>query len=75
MAVKGRVLVVDDAPGLRDRIVRWLEQNEYRYVFVESKEAAENLLTCRPFDAVIFGHEFQFRRSYPPRGKPHRDTS
>ena len=57
----GSILVIDDAPALKELIVRWLEQNEYRYVFVEDEGQGRKLLARRHFDAVMYSHEFRFR--------------
>ena len=57
----GSILVIDDAPALKGLIVRWLDQNEYRYVFVKDEEQGRRLLARRDFDAVMYSNEFRFR--------------
>lgn len=61
MQIKGRALLIGGKPALRDRIARWLRQNHYSYLFVDTKEEAESLLAHQSFDTVIFSDEFQFR--------------
>ena len=57
----GSILVVDDAPYLKEFIVGWLNQNSYRYVFVEDKEQGRRVLARHEFDAVMYSHKFRFR--------------
>ena len=72
-ANNGHVLIVDDAPALKELIVRWLAQNAYRYVFAEDEDQARRLLERSHFDAVLYGHEFEFRRAgCSPLGAPPR---
>jgi DNA-binding response OmpR family regulator len=59
----GSILVIDDAPALKDLIAGWLDQNEYRYVFVDDEEQGRKALARRHFDLVMYGHEFSFRGS------------
>ena len=56
----GTILVINDVPRVKDRLVKWLNEANYLYVLVESYEEAAALSEKRRFDAMVYGHEFSF---------------
>ncbi|MFC1907040.1 hypothetical protein ACFLW8_03030 [Chloroflexota bacterium] len=56
---KGNILVVNDMPGVSDRIADWLAQMGYRCAFVNS---VEDLTEYGDFDALIHCQELYFCR-------------
>lgn len=63
----GRLLVINDAPSVCERLARWLKQKGYQFIFVGSPQEADNLMKHDCFDAIIYGHEFRFPRRFLPR--------
>lgn len=61
MAFLGDVLVINDAPELRQRIAEWLASQGYRLAFVRDATEAASIQQSRGFSAVFYGHEFLFR--------------
>ncbi len=61
MAFLGDVLVIDDAPELRQRIAVWLESQGYHPAFVRDAAEAASIQQSRTFGALFYGHEFLFR--------------
>lgn len=61
MAFRGDVLVIDDAPDLRQRIAEWLASQGYHLAFVRDAAEAASIQQSRSFSAVFYGHEFLFR--------------
>ncbi len=59
----GTILVINDVPRVKDRLVKWLTEANYHYVFVESYEEAAALSEKQRFDAMVYGHEFLFSNS------------
>jgi CheY-like chemotaxis protein len=57
---KGKILVINDVPGIRNRLARWLAGTGYHYTFVDSAAEAEALLAQAAFDITAYGHEFLF---------------
>ena len=62
---RGKVLVIDDEPGIRDRIIRWLAQTGYHCTFVDSAFEADALLGHECFDTIVYSHEFLPDRTSP----------
>jgi len=62
MSRHGKVLVIDDEPGVRERLQSWLDKQGYNYIFVRNEEAARSILEHHRFDAIFHGREFR----YPP---------
>lgn len=54
----GRVLVIDDVPGIRDRIARSLALKGYHCTFVDGAHEAGTLSGHEYFDTTVYGHEF-----------------
>ena len=72
MAHKGKVIVIDDEPGVGDRLSRWLAETRRTCVFVKTYEEAVDLLKAQRFDAVVYGHEFSWPSPFsssPPTGR------
>ena len=57
---KGKILIIDDVPGMRERLERWLGQMAYRYAFVDSDRQAKAMLKNENFDTIVYSHEFRF---------------
>ncbi len=78
MALLGNVLVIDDAPALRQRIAGWLASHGYRSFFVDDAADAYAIQQSCDFNAVLYGHEFSFPRTaglseyQPVAKKPNR---
>ena len=54
------VLVINDPPRIRERLVQWLAEANYACMLVDTYEQAAALLQVRQFDALMYGHEFIF---------------
>ncbi|MFC2003325.1 hypothetical protein ACFLV4_05215 [Chloroflexota bacterium] len=57
---KGNILVVNDMPGVSDRIAGWLTQMGYRCAFVNSVDGVNDLTEYGDFDALIHCQELHF---------------
>jgi DNA-binding NtrC family response regulator len=57
---KGRILVINDVPGIRDNIPLWQARPMYDYTFVDSVHEAAALLEHTHFDAVVYGSDLRF---------------
>ena len=60
------VLVINVAPRIRERLVRWLAEANYACMLVDTDEQAAALLQVRQVDAVMYGHEFIFEGKTNP---------
>ncbi|MFC1994107.1 hypothetical protein ACFLVI_02470 [Chloroflexota bacterium] len=56
----GKVIVVDDKPGIAKSLTKWLMKAGYSYILVDDVHAANNLLKYNKFDAILYCHEFLF---------------
>ena len=81
MSSAGKVLIINDEPQITERLAKWLRQNNYQYVFVDSEEEADVLLSQNIFHTVVRSREFLFpmgmlslalRRPSPPQHLRHR---
>ncbi len=69
---RGKVLVINDEPGARDHINRWMAETGYHCTFVNSAFEADALLGHEYFDTIVYSHEFMpdhTSRQFPPRSK------
>ena len=64
----GKVLVINDAPKISNRLARWLAK-KYQYVFVKSAEDADTLMQRERFDVIIYSHEFLFSSTSLPSAR------
>ncbi|MEE9203252.1 MAG: hypothetical protein V3U31_08665 [Dehalococcoidia bacterium] len=55
---KGKILIINDVPGIYGRIVRLLVQEGYHCTFVDSAHEANTLLEREYFDTTVYAHEF-----------------
>ena len=60
MNTRGRVLVIDDEPDVREMLENWLRSQGYSYIFVQSDEHARTIMEHRTFDIIMYGHEFPY---------------
>ena len=60
MNTRGKILVIDDEPEVREMLENWLRTQGYNYIFVQSDEHAQVILKHRTFDTVMYGHEFPY---------------
>ncbi len=60
MNTRGRILVIDDEPEVREMLENWLREQGYNYIFVQSDERAQTILEHRSFDTVMYSHEFPY---------------
>lgn len=61
LAHGGEFIIINDAPGLVDRIKAWMEKKKYRYVLVDNIDEANRLLEEKDYDIVMYAHEFSFK--------------
>lgn len=69
---RGKVLVINDEPGARGPINRWMAETGYHCTFVDSAFEADALLGREYFDTIVYSHEFmpdRTSRQFPPRPK------
>ena len=60
---RGKVIIINDAPGARGRLARWLKQRGYEYTFVDNMDQANELLAYVDFDTIVSCREFLFSGS------------
>ena len=58
------MLIIDDEPSISRRLRSWLRKKDYPCTFVDTEEEASSLLTRVRYDAVVYGHEFQFQSEF-----------
>ena len=68
---KGKILVINDEPAIRDGLVRWLVRTGYHYALVDRAHEAEALLEHARFDTIVHSHEFLL----PPWSLSHNEIS
>ena len=56
----GNIIVITDDEIITDRLAKWLMQNGYHFVFVDSEEEARTLPEYCHVEAVVRASEFLF---------------
>ncbi len=57
---KGKILIINDEPGISKWLAKHLARMQYRPAFVDTLDEANAVLEHVDFDAVMYAHEFLF---------------
>ncbi|MFC1995579.1 hypothetical protein ACFLVM_01710 [Chloroflexota bacterium] len=60
----GKILDINDGPGISNDIANWLKTTGYHYTFVDNYEEAGNILKKHEFNLIIFTHELKYYCKY-----------